>query len=52
MKVGTLVEYITPPEHKKIVGTVTKVKGKKWVRVEWSDKVIYDEHVCDLKSIS
>jgi len=52
MKIGTLVEYIIPPQHKKVIGTVTEVKGKKWVKVAWSDKVICDEHVRDLKSIS
>jgi hypothetical protein len=52
MKVGTLVKYIIPPQNKKIVGVVTKLRGKKWVEVQWSDMIIYYEHVGDLKTIS
>jgi len=35
-----------------VVGIITEVKGRKWVKVRWTDGVIYEEHKCDLKVVS
>ena len=32
-------------------GIVSEVKGKKWVKIIWSDGIILDEHTDDIKLI-
>ena len=49
MNVGDLVKYCG--EQKGLSGIVKIKKGKKWVKVLWSDKVILSEHVDDLEKI-
>jgi len=53
MKPGDLVNYIcfrelNNPQWSQR-GVVIKVKGKKWVEVSWTDKLITREHVDDLE---
>ena len=35
-----------------IVGIIVGVKGKKWLKVQWIDGIILDEHRADLKVVS
>jgi hypothetical protein len=35
-----------------VIGIVTEIKGRKWVKVRWTDGVIYEEHRSDLKVVS
>ena len=47
MKEGTQVKYIEG-SFVHLTGFIKKVKGKKWIIVEWSDGIILKEHVDDL----
>ena len=49
MKVGDLVKYCE--DEKNLSGIIKEKKGKKWVKVLWSDDVIFSEHVDDLQVI-
>ena len=51
MKVGDIVQYTTP-SMPYVRGIVTNKEGKKWVIVQWEDKVSLKEHIDDLKIIS
>jgi len=35
-----------------VVGIVLETKGRKWVKVQWADGVIQNEHIKDLKIVS
>ena len=47
MKVGDTVKYKEACS-KDVTGEVTRVKGRKWLCVEWSDNINLPEHVDDL----
>jgi len=49
MKPGNTVKYRN--NQMKRVGTILEAKGKKWFRVVWSDGIICDEHVNDLRIV-
>ena len=47
MQVGDKIQHIA----NSTTGIVSEVKGKKWVKIVWSDDIILDEHVDDIKLI-
>jgi len=49
MKPGNTVKYRNNQMRR--VGTILEAKGKKWFRVVWSDGIICDEHVNDLRIV-
>jgi len=51
MRKNDKVEYIEKPLSS-TTGIIREVKGRKWVTVEWSDGVIHDEHINDLKVVT
>ena len=51
LKIGDMVSYDGGPLDQ-LVGIITEVKGRKWVKVSWKDGVIYEEHKSDLKVVS
>jgi len=56
MQVGKQVRYITSfaggSLPRKVTGVIMEVKGTKWVKVAWSDKIICSEHVDDLQVVN
>ena len=51
MKIGELVEYKIAPTIP-LVGVITKVLGRNWVKVTWPHGIIYDEYIYDLRILS
>ena len=47
MQVGDKIQHIV----NSATGIVCEVKGKKWVKIVWSDDIILDEHTDDIKLI-
>ncbi len=47
MQVGDKIQLIA----NSTTGIVSEVKGKKWVKIIWSDGIILDEHADDIKLI-
>ena len=47
MQVGDKIQHIA----NSTTGIISEVKGKKWVKIVWSDDIILDEHVDDIKLI-
>jgi len=47
MQVGDKIQLIA----NSTTGIISEVKGKKWVKIVWSDDIILDEHVDDIKLI-
>ena len=45
MQVGDKIQHIA----NSTTGIVSEVKGKKWVKIVWSDDIILDEHIDDIK---
>jgi|10_taG_2_1085330.scaffolds.fasta_scaffold22677_11 hypothetical protein len=62
IEVGNIVRYANPRQFfhgakaekrkNKITGLVVEVKGVQWVRVQWTDGVVYDEHANDLEIVN
>jgi hypothetical protein len=62
IKVGHIVRYLNPRaffhgkkanrRKNKITGLVLEVKGAQWVKVQWTDGVIFDEHQEDLEIVN
>ena len=50
MQVGDKVQY-TKPTSLETTGIVKEIKNKKWAKIAWSDDIILDEHIDDLKLI-
>ena len=47
MQVGDKIQHIA----NSTTGIICEVKGKKWVKIVWSDDIILDEHINDIKLI-
>ena len=47
MQVGDKIQLIA----NSTTGIISEVKGKKWVKIVWSDDIILDEHIDDIKLI-
>ena len=47
MQVGDKIQHIV----NSATGIISEVKGKKWVKIAWSDDIILDEHIDDIKLI-
>ena len=62
IKVGNIVRYANPrrffngkmadKSKNKITGLVLEAKGTQWVKVQWADGVIFDEHREDLELVN
>ena len=55
--IGDLVRYAKPIRFlpsplEELVGIIIEIEGPKWYKVQWSDNVIYTEHVGDLELVS
>ena len=60
--VGNIVRYANPRQHfhgvkgekstNKITGLVMEIKGTQWIKVQWTDGVIFDEHRDDLEIVN
>jgi hypothetical protein len=50
VKAGDIVQYKN--HHGKIHGKVIATVGKKWLKIEWSDRVVLSEHREDVTKIS
>ena len=54
-QVGDLVEYsvvlkgLTSNFNNETFGLITEVKGRKWCKVRWNDRIILEEHINDLR---
>jgi len=47
VQVGDKIQHIA----NSATGIICEVKGKKWVKIVWSDDIILDEHIDDIKLI-